>query len=138
MLRRTHHQHGNLLATFGLAICILIFMVLIAIPVVRHARADNHARACIDTLATILAAKERYVLANDVKRGGKVEFKDLLTDKTPLLKQMPLCPDGGKYSINPEGEYPSCSMAGHELPMVAQRKLKLAAEAAATTETTRK
>lgn len=119
-----------MLITLGLFVGIMIFMVLIAIPVVHHARADNHARACIDNLAVILAAKEHYVLDKDLKRGAAVEFKDLVSGDKPLLKPLPHCPDGGVYKLNAAGEFPSCSCAGHELPMVARKKQKMAAAAA--------
>jgi len=36
----------------------------------------------------------------------------------PYLKDgvMPVCPDGGTYSINAAGEPPTCSVPGHVLP----------------------
>lgn len=125
-----------MLLGMGLFVAILSAMILIAIPVVKHTRGENHARTCVDQLATVLAAKERYVLDHDLRRGDKVDFGALTQGKEPLLKQKPVCPDGGTYHLGAAGELPTCSAPGHALPMLGKKqKYLFANEAKATTST---
>jgi RNA polymerase sigma factor (sigma-70 family) len=73
--------------------------------------------ACINNLRLIDAAKQQWAL----------EFRKQTTD-TPAVSdikpymgrgpqgEMPVCPDGGVYTIRSVGEPPICSMKGHVLP----------------------
>lgn len=113
-----------MLNSLGLFLTILLLLVLIAVPVVNHARRGNHARTCTDNLADLLAAKERYILAKELKPGAAVGMDDLLQATPKLRENRPVCPDGGEYHLNPAGELPSCSKAalGHVLPMAGKTR----------------
>lgn len=125
-----------MLMGLGLFAAILIVMILIAIPVVKHTRAENHARTCIDNLSTLLAAKERYVIDHDLKRGDKVDLNALTQGAAPLLKLLPVCPDLGTYNLGAAGELPTCSLPGHALPMLGKKQKYLFADEAKTTTST--
>lgn len=131
MRRGKHQQLGAILTTLTLFALVLIFMVLIAIPVVKNSRSDNHARACIENLEEILAAKEKYATLHDLKYGAKIEISDLLKGNPPLIKTPPVCQDHGEYTLGPLGTLPTCSISGHELPMAAALRAKAAAAPAA-------
>jgi hypothetical protein len=69
---------------------------------------------CINNLRQIDAAKQQWALENNRNDDDIPTAKDLL----PYLKNgvFPVCPAGGKYSINAVGELPTCSIPGHALP----------------------
>ena len=68
---------------------------------------------CVNNLRMIDAAKDVFALDHDVESGRNVTVSDL----EPYLKgaRMPVCPQGGIYSINPVGAKPECTVPGHEL-----------------------
>ncbi|HUC83968.1 MAG TPA: hypothetical protein VL970_02155 [Candidatus Acidoferrales bacterium] len=79
----------------------------------RAAEAAN-VNICINNLHQIDAAKLQWA----VDKGKTATDVPTVQDLTPYLKDgnFPVCPDGGTYSINPEGELPTCSIPGHVLP----------------------
>jgi len=79
----------------------------------RAAMAAN-ATACTGNLHQIDVAKARWALD---KNKGPTDVPTA-QDLAPFLKDgvMPVCPDGGTYTINAAGESPTCSIPGHVLP----------------------
>lgn len=122
MSRRLRNQRGSMLTGLTLQAGIVLLMILTAIPVVRHTRRENHARACTDNLAVLLAAKEKFIVNHDLRPGAKVSLTDLTSGTTPLLKIIPVCPDRGDYVLGPAGELPTCSIPGHTLPMAGRSR----------------
>jgi gas vesicle protein len=73
-----------------------------------------HDRAtCIKNLQLIDAAKTRLVEENKMLRGETVTMDNLARF---LPNGVPVCPDGGHYSINRVGAPPACSIPGHSIP----------------------
>lgn len=72
------------------------------------------ANQCINNLRQIDAAKNQWALETGKTTGAVPVEKDL----APYLKgnALPTCPGGGTYTINPIGQPPTCSIAGHVLP----------------------
>ncbi len=86
----------------------------IAIPNFVKARATSQQNACINNLRQIDGAKNQWALEKGKKAGDVPTKEDLL----PFLRQWPVCPAGGTYTIGAVGEPPTCSLAnlGHKLP----------------------
>jgi ABC-type transporter Mla subunit MlaD len=80
----------------------------------QQALAVANATACVNNLRMIDAAKTQWGLEKQKSSTDVPTVQDL----QPYLKDgvFPSCPDGGTYSINAEGELPSCSIPGHVLP----------------------
>ncbi|MGA2245840.1 MAG: hypothetical protein ABSH48_12635 [Verrucomicrobiota bacterium] len=79
----------------------------------RAAMAAN-ANTCIGNLRQIDAAKLQWAL----DKGKSATDVPTAQDLAPYFKDgnLPVCPDGGTYTINAEGALPTCSIPGHVLP----------------------
>ena len=88
-------------------------MAAIAIPSFMKARTTSVQNACINNLRMIDAAKEQWALENNKAAGQAVDAKDIVD----YLKggQIPVCPQGGTYKLNPIGNNPECNIPGHAL-----------------------
>jgi len=73
-----------------------------------------NANACINNLRQIDAAKQTWALEKNKTDADVPAAQDLL----PYFQTgiFPVCPDGGTYSINAVGAFPTCSIQGHVLP----------------------
>jgi hypothetical protein len=73
-----------------------------------------NANACINNLHMIATAKTQWALDKQKSTSDVPTVQDL----QPYFKDgiLPVCPDGGTYSINAVGEAPTCSVPGHVLP----------------------
>jgi regulator of replication initiation timing len=80
----------------------------------QQAVALANANICINNLRMIQAAKQQWALENSMTLTNVPTAQDL----TPYFKDgiLPVCPDGGTYSMNAVGEAPTCSTPGHVLP----------------------
>ncbi len=70
--------------------------------------------ACRGNLRHLEAAKEQWALDGG-KSVGSVPTSELLKDKK-YLTRMPVCPEGGTYTLRAVGDNPTCSIKGHLLP----------------------
>ncbi len=70
--------------------------------------------ACINNLRALDSAKLQWALEKQKTATDVPTAQDLL----PYLKDgvLPVCPDGGTYTLNAAGEQPICSVPGHVLP----------------------
>jgi hypothetical protein len=86
----------------------------VAIPNFMRARATTRNYSCINNLRMLDAAKEQWALAEDKPVGAVVVEKEALQ----YIKgaAMPVCPQGGRYTLGPIGQPPTCSYPGHQLP----------------------
>jgi rRNA maturation protein Nop10 len=67
---------------------------------------------CIDNLRTIYSAKERAAMAyGPYKKGDNVPEQQVSEFLKNGLKGL-VCPEGGRYTLNPVGEDPECSVHG--------------------------
>jgi hypothetical protein len=74
----------------------------------------NQSNACMNNLRQIEAAKAQWALENQRPQGSLVNPQDI----APYLpgKNVPACPSGGTYTLNPIGIPPICSIPGHAIP----------------------
>jgi len=98
----------------GVAIAPVGLLSAIAIPSFVKARATARGNACINNLRMLDAAKEQWALAKRRQEGDEpVESEALEYVKGA---SMPICPQGGSYTLNVIGKDPTCSQPGHALP----------------------
>ena len=69
--------------------------------------------ACINNLRQIFAAEQEWALENNKTNNETPTWADL---KGRFIRDIPVCPAGGSYTLSPIDGYPKCSVAGHELP----------------------
>lgn len=88
-------------------------MAAIAIPSFVKARSTAQQNACINNLRQLDAAKEQWALATGQPLGAAPVESEVLE----YIKgtTMPVCPQGGTYSLHPIGQNPTCSHPGHAL-----------------------
>jgi hypothetical protein len=102
---------------------IAVIVLVVGVPNFIRARSTRAAYPCINNLRIIEAAKNQWMLdrgktTNDVPTWNDIRpyFPSWLT----LSNGMPVCPDGGTYTLWRVGERPTCSLGdkdpGHKLP----------------------
>lgn len=76
-------------------------------PIVTHRETSNR-NACINNLRIIDAAKEQWA----GKHGHPNSTPVVIEEVNEWIKggRTPMCPNGGTYSYNPVGTYPTCSL----------------------------
>jgi len=76
-----------------------------------RARDTAMKNACINNLRMIDSAKQQWALENkkeDTETPKEADVSQFLTNQ-----QLPVCPAGGTYTINPVSEHPVCSNPNH-------------------------
>ena len=87
-------------------------MAAIAVPNFVKARQTSQKAACINNLRRIDGAKQQWAVEKN-KSGSDVPSR---TDLLPYLgDQFPVCPAGGRYTLNDVANGPQCSIPGHSL-----------------------
>jgi hypothetical protein len=77
----------------------------------RHRSSRYH---CVVCLRQIDGAKDLWAMENKKTIGSHVTWQDLVGSGKPI-REMPICPQGGKYDIGKVGSRPSCNIPGHTL-----------------------
>jgi DNA repair exonuclease SbcCD ATPase subunit len=74
----------------------------------------NAVNACMNNLRIIEGAKDQWALENKKGVGDAMSAQDI----QPYLKNnaLPVCPQGGAYTLNAVGAQATCSVPGHVLP----------------------
>ena len=77
-------------------------------------QATSPANVCMNNLRIFEGAKDQWALENKKGVGDTVSAQDI----QPYLKNnaLPVCPQGGVYTLNAVGVLPTCSLPGHVLP----------------------
>jgi hypothetical protein len=105
-------QHPAKLLAVG-ALVPIGMISAIAIPNFVKARQTAQKNACINNLRMIDGAKQQWALENKKTATDTPTRADL---KPYLPKgELPVCPAGGTYTINPVNQLPECSHEGHSL-----------------------
>ena len=101
---------GKILAGI-LVVSIVLLVVAIAIPSCVKARDTAQRSACINNMRMIDSAKEQAAMDNNYRDGATVpesEVSEYLKNGFSGL----VCPNGGRYTINPVDQDPACSEHG--------------------------
>ena len=114
------NRWGFTLVEIMIVIGIIGLLCAMVIPNYVRARANAQASACINNLRQIESALHQFATETG-KRSGYVATYP--SDLTPYLKlnatgQIPACPAGGTYTVNPLGSTPSvlCSLGSTVTP----------------------
>jgi hypothetical protein len=74
---------------------------------------DMDENQCVVALRQIDDAKTRWATVHQKSKGAMPTAADLAVYLP--YQEMPVCPDGGTYTIGPIGKAPKCSKWGHKL-----------------------
>jgi hypothetical protein len=100
---------------------IAVVVLAVAVPNFIRARATRSANPCINNMRIIESAKNQWML----ERGKTTNDVPTWNDLRPYFpdrwsNSIPVCPDGGTYTLGRVGEPPTCSLGdkqwGHKLP----------------------
>ena len=83
------------------------------------ARSEKASAPCINLLRQIVAAKDQWALEKGKKTNDVPSWDDIRPYFPSVwTNTIPVCPDGGTYTIGRIGEFPTCSIGrrGHTLP----------------------
>lgn len=70
--------------------------------------------SCINNLRQLDGAKEQWQLENKLTNGTPADVQAVL--QYVKGQAMPICAQGGSYTIGPLGQVPTCSNPSHALP----------------------
>lgn len=113
MLSKRHNFRGAFtFLEIMIVVAIIALLAVIAIPSFMKTREVAFARTCANNLRQIEAAKQIWGVENG-KKPTDIPTKEDLVGSLLYLKEMPICPAGGAYSINAIGELPTCTIPGH-------------------------
>jgi prepilin-type N-terminal cleavage/methylation domain-containing protein len=111
---------GFTLVEIMIVVAIIGLLAAIAIPNFVKARSASQANSCINNLRQIDTAAQQVAFEKNKHAGDTLVYPD---DLTPYIKlnatqQIPPCPAGGNYSLNPVGTQPSvsCSLGNTVTP----------------------
>ena len=82
------------------------------VPSFTRSRQAAQGASCINNLRLLDHAKEQWAVAENKNNGDTPTMKDVLQ----YLRRMPVCPEGGTYTIGAVGTPPTCTIPGHRLP----------------------
>jgi prepilin-type N-terminal cleavage/methylation domain-containing protein len=111
---------GFTLLEIMIVVGIIGLLAAIAIPNFMNARANSQANSCINNLRQIDTAIQQVAFEQNKHVGDTLAYPD---DITPYIKlnatlQIPPCPAGGNYILNPVGSTHSvvCSLGNTVTP----------------------
>jgi competence protein ComGC len=106
------------LITGYIAIALGVVMALLAamaIPNLVMARKEAQRTACLANLRTLQSAKAVWALEQRQTDEAMPTDADVFgPDK--MIREKPVCPAGGIYTLRSVGENPTCSIPGHVVP----------------------
>ena len=105
-------QQGFTLVEIMIVVAIIALLAAIAIPSFMKSRADSRKSACINNLRLIDHAKQQLATASPTILDSTVP---VWTDISPYFKGgvgIPICRQGGTYTINAITSNPTCDYNG--------------------------
>ena len=114
MQLNTSRKSGFTLVEIMIVVAIIGLLAAIAIPNFIKAREASQKNACIANLRQIDGAKNTYALENKKVNTDPVVDADLF-DVSLYIREKPLCPAGGTYTLNVVSVKPTCNIALHTI-----------------------
>lgn len=104
---------GCLIAAMAIPFIVAVIGLLaaIAIPSFVKARDTAQVNACVNNMRMLDASKEQAALEHNYKEGDAVPEQEVSKYLKNGLSGL-ICPKGGRYTINPLGKEPECSVHG--------------------------
>ena len=110
-LHTGRRSRGFTLLEILIVVMISSMLLAIAIPNFIQARETSRSKACQRTLWEIQSAKERWAMDNRRPATDTPAMTDLVAPGV-YLRNDPVCPSSGTYTIGRLDETPSCSVGG--------------------------
>ena len=88
-------------------------LTAVAIPSFMKAKSQSVQNSCINNMRMIEAAKEQWALEKNKNTGDAVVESEVL--KYLKGNKLPVCPQGGKYTMHAVGQNCECSIPGHKM-----------------------
>jgi prepilin-type N-terminal cleavage/methylation domain-containing protein len=112
----TNRKSGFTLVEIMIVVAIIGLLAAIAIPNFVKARTASQKNACIANLKQIDGAKATWALENKKVNSDSPVATDLF-GSTAYIRDTPVCPGGGTYTLEQVQNKPTCSKStdGHSL-----------------------
>jgi prepilin-type N-terminal cleavage/methylation domain-containing protein len=106
-----HKRRGFTLIEVMIVTGIIGILIAIAIPNFVRARESARSKSCSQNLRAIESAKDQYLMDYNQPRTATVTEANI-TGPLSYLKDMPLCPSQGTYTVGTGDTSAMCSIAG--------------------------
>ena len=110
----TNRKSGFTLVEIMIVVAIIGMLAAIAIPNFVKARTASQKNACIANLKQIDGAKATWALEQK-KNNADTPVDTELFGATAYIRDTPVCPGGGTYSLLAVDTKPTCNIALHTL-----------------------
>jgi hypothetical protein len=99
----------------GLAVAAAIVFAVAGVRWLMNSKTVSAASSCYAHLKQLQGAKDTWALDHGKRAEDIPKLSDIIGPKA-YISRMPLCPQGGAYTLAPVGQPPRCSVPHHVLP----------------------